>query len=116
MNRENTLTVLPAVDMVKVQRALNEIKISHTKSVASIMETAELLHQYKLSEEWYKISELLDQENIMKDSVQKYYIGIAQNPILMNSEYWHQLPPFYNNLYQLSSHVRSLHQERPYRR
>ena len=102
MKKSIDFEVLDPIDLKKVEIAIKEIQKSLSKELIAIMQTADLLFKYKMSNDWLKISEQLDERNIMKDSVQKYYIGIAQNPVLMNSAYWDKLPPFYNNLYQLS--------------
>jgi len=94
--------VLTPIDMTKVESAIRDIRSSWKKTTDAILETAETLYNYKLSAEWGQIEEELDSRNIIKKSVQKFLVGIAQNPTLMNAKYRDNLPPHYNSLYHLS--------------
>lgn len=93
--------VLPA-DSNDIKAALEKIGQSWKKTTDAILETAELLYKYRTSSQFDQIRKELDAKNIIKDSVQKFLLGIAQNKALMNKQYREYLPPHYNTLYHLS--------------
>jgi len=94
--------ILPPVDMKSVEAALSDITTSWRKTTEAILNTADTLYKYQSSEDWAVISEELDRRNIIKISVQKFLVGIAQNPTLMDSSVRESLPPHYNTLYHMS--------------
>jgi hypothetical protein len=94
--------VLPKVDMNAIEMALDDIQASWKRTTEAILETAEVLYKYRMSSDWSTISKELDKRNVIKDSIQKYLLGIAQNPTLMDSAVWGSLPPHYNTLYHMS--------------
>ena len=95
------IEVLPATK-VNIREALNEIQVSWKKTTDAICETADLLFKYRSSPNWSEIEKELEERHIIKISVQKFLIGIAQNRTLMNPKYRELLPPHYNSLYHLS--------------
>ena len=94
--------ILPPVDKKTVAAALSDITTSWRKTTEAILNTADTLYKYQNSQDWSVISEELDKRNIIKISVQKFLIGIAQNPTLMDSGIRDSLPPHYNTLYHMS--------------
>ena len=94
--------ILPPVDMKSVEAALSDITTSWRKTTDAILNTADTLYKYQSSQDWAVISEELDKRNIIKISVQKFLVGIAQNPTLMDSGLRDSLPPHYNTLYHMS--------------
>ena len=85
-----------------IKSALSKIGQSWKKTTDAILDTAELLYEYRTSSQFDQIRKKLDEQNIIKDSVQKFLLGIAQNKALMNKQYREYLPPHYNTLYHLS--------------
>jgi len=96
------IEVLPATRKINIQDALNEIQVSWKKTTDAICETADILFKYRSSPNWSEIEKELEERHIIKISVQKFLIGIAQNRTLMNPKYRELLPPHYNSLYHLS--------------
>jgi hypothetical protein len=94
--------VLPPIDPIAVRTALNEITTSWKKTTEAIMNTAAVLLKHRRSPYWTTIEEELDKKNIIKISVQKFLISIAQNTALMDENIRHSLPPHYNTLYHVS--------------
>ena len=94
--------ILPPVDMKSVEAALSDITTSWRKTTEAILNTADTLFRYQSSQDWSVISAELDKRNIIKISVQKFLVGIAQNPTLMDSGLRDSLPPHYNTLYHMS--------------
>jgi hypothetical protein len=89
--------------IVTVDEAIKEISVSWRKTTQAIIETAKVLKKYQLESNWSEIQEKLDAENIIKVSVQKFLLGIGNNPVLMNEQNYEKLPPHYNTLYHLST-------------
>jgi hypothetical protein len=90
-------------NLVTVDEAIKEISLSWRKTTQAIIETAKVLKKYQLESNWSDIQEKLDSENIIKISVQKFLLGIGNNPVLMNEQNYQRLPPHYNTLYHLST-------------
>jgi hypothetical protein len=94
---------MPNNQIIKIDDAIQEISISWRRTTTAILETAKTLQKYNLSANWSEIQEELDKRNIIKISVQKFLLGIANNKVLMNEQYRESLPPAYNTLYHLST-------------
>lgn len=90
-------------NLATVDEAIKEISLSWKKTTQAIIETAKVLKKYQLESTWSEIQEKLDSENIIKISVQKFLLGIGNNPVLMNEKNYQKLPPHYNTLYHLST-------------
>lgn len=90
-------------NLVSIDQAIQEISISWRKTTEAIIETARILKKYQLDENWSQIQAKLDEENIIKISVQKFLLGIGNNPVLMDQQNYEKLPPHYNTLYHLST-------------
>ena len=90
-------------ELFSINDAIAEIATSWRKTTQAILDTAKLLKKYQLESNWSQIQEKLDSENIIKISVQKFLLGIGNNPVLMNHQNYQKLPPHYNTLYHLST-------------
>ena len=77
--------ILPPLDIKSVEAALSDITTSWRKTTEAILNTADTLYKYQSSQDWAVISEELDKRNIIKISVQKFLVGIAQNPTLKHA-------------------------------
>lgn len=86
----------------QTEKAVAEITASWHKSIVSLIETAKLLLDYSFREDWKDIQRELSDRGIMQSSVISMMLGIAQNRLINNPKYIHQLPPAYNTLYQLT--------------
>lgn len=89
--------------LTTIDQALTEISSSWRKTTQAIIDTARILKKYQLESNWSEIQSRLDAENIIKISVQKFLLGISNNPVLMNEQNYQNLPPHYNTLYHLST-------------
>ncbi len=90
-------------NLTTVDEAIKEISLSWRKTTQAIIETAKVLKKYQLESNWSEIQAKLDSENVIKISVQKFLLGIGNNPVLMNEQNYQKLPPHYNTLYHLST-------------
>lgn len=90
-------------NITTIDKAIQEISTSWRKTTEAIIETARILKKYQLDADWAQIQYKLDEENIIKISVQKFLLGIGNNPTLMNQQNYQKLPPHYNTLYHLST-------------
>lgn len=90
-------------ELVHTNEAIKEIASSWRKTTQAILDTAKILKKYQLESNWSEIQAKLDSDGIIKISVQKFLLGIGNNPTLMNELNYQKLPPHYNTLYHLST-------------
>ena len=84
-----------------VDEAVLKISTAWHKATQSIIQTAQLLLEYKFSSEWTEIQNRLIKDKIMSGTVISMLTNIAENPILTAPENIPLLPASYNTLYQL---------------
>lgn len=97
----NELKDFPADILQSVQ----EIAASWRKSTEAIIETGNLLNQAESKfthEQYSSLRDYLITEVGMSNSVISKLKTIARNPILIDPNYHHRLPPSYATLYQIS--------------
>lgn len=85
-----------------LRKAIAEIKEKVANASHAVLELADTLYKWKQTTAWGEIERELEDRNIVKESVRKKLVAIAQNKTLMKQDLWDNLPIGYNHLYPLS--------------
>jgi len=86
----------------ELRKAIAEIKEKVANASHAVLELADTLYKWKQTTAWGEIERQLEDQNIVKESVRKKLVAIAQNKTLMKQDLWDNLPIGYNHLYPLS--------------
>ena len=86
----------------QTEDAIGNIQTSWQKTVLSVLQTAQMLHDYSSRSDWSDIQRQLSDRGIMSTQVISMMMGIARNPQLNDPKNIDLLPPAYNTLYNLS--------------